>query len=60
MKLLEIFDGSLFQSQMVKNLLENEGIEVFLKDEIIGARSPVWRPSGGVKMVIADSDYIPG
>lgn len=33
MKLVEIFEGTLFQSQMVKNLLENEGIESFLKND---------------------------
>ena len=47
MKLIEIFDGNPFHAQMVKNLLENEGIESFLKDEII-ARSPIFRPDGGV------------
>jgi len=56
MKLKEIFDGNLFQSQMVKNLLENEGIESFLKDEII-ARSPIFRPGGGVRVMISESDY---
>ncbi len=34
MKLIEIFDGNPFQAQMVKNILENEGVESFLKDEI--------------------------
>lgn len=57
MKLVVIFDGSLFQAQMVKNLLENDGIESSLKDEIVGARSPVWRPGGGVKVMVNDSDY---
>jgi hypothetical protein len=35
MKIIEIFEGDSFQAQMVKNLLENEGIESFLKNEII-------------------------
>ena len=52
MKLIEIFEGNLFQAQMVKNLLENEGIESFLKDEII-ARSPIFRPAGGVRVMIS-------
>jgi hypothetical protein len=56
MKLKEIFDGELFQAQMVKNLLENEGIESFLKDEII-ARSPIFRPGGGVRVMISEFDY---
>jgi hypothetical protein len=56
MRMIEIFDGNSFQAQMVKNLLENEGIESFLKDEII-ARSPVFRPEGGVRVMISELDY---
>jgi hypothetical protein len=52
----EIFDGTIFQAQMLKNILENAGIEAFLKDEIIGSRSPLWSPSGGVKVMVADMD----
>lgn len=33
--LVEIFDGTLFQSQMVKNLLENAGIESFYKIKLL-------------------------
>lgn len=54
--MIEIFDGNSFQAQMVKNLLENEGIESFLKDEII-ARSPIFRPEGGVRVMISELDY---
>jgi hypothetical protein len=58
MKLIEVFDGTLFQAQMVKNLLENEGIESSLKDEVIGTRGGgAWRPAGGVKVVVSDLDY---
>lgn len=54
--MIEIFDGNSFQAQMVKNLLENEGIESFLKDEII-ARSPIFRPEGGVRVMISELDF---
>lgn len=54
--MIEIFDGNSFQAQMIKNLLENEGIESFLKDEII-ARSPIFRPEGGVRVMISELDY---
>lgn len=57
MKLIEIYDGSLFEAQMIQNLLENAGIESVLKDEIIGTRGAGWRPGGGVKVVVADTDY---
>ena len=58
MKLIEVFDGTLFQAQMVKNLLENEGIESSLKDEQIGTRGGgAWRPAGGVKVIVSDLNY---
>jgi hypothetical protein len=58
MRLIEIFEGTLFQAQMVKNLLDNEGIESYLKDETIGTRGgEVWRPAGGVRVIISDFDY---
>ena len=57
MRFVELYDGSLFDCQMIKNLMENEGIESFLKDEITGSRSPVWRPGGGVKIMVADLNY---
>lgn len=58
MRLVEIYEGTLFECQMIKNLLDNEGIESNLKDEIIGTRGGnVWRQTGGVKIVIADDSY---
>jgi hypothetical protein len=58
MKLIEIYDGTIFHAQMVKDLLEIEGIESSLKDEIIGTRGDsIWRPAGGVKVIISDLDY---
>lgn len=58
MKLIELYEGTLFESQMIKNLLENEGIESHLNDEIIGTRGgALWRPAGGVRIMISDTDY---
>jgi hypothetical protein len=57
MKLIELYDGTLFECQMIKNILENSGIESSLKDEIIGTRSPVWSPGSGVKLTVSDLDY---
>ena len=56
MRQVELYDGTAFECQMIKNLLENEGIESYLKDEIIG-RSPVWTASSGVKLMVSDVDY---
>ena len=57
MKLVELYDGTLFECQMIKNLLENSGIESSLKDEIIGTRSSVWSPGSGVKIIVSDINY---
>jgi hypothetical protein len=57
---ISIYTGSLFDVQMLKNLLENEGIESFLKDEFIGTIAPWYiLPSvtGSVTLVISTSDY---
>ncbi len=59
-KLIEIFAGTAWQAGMVKSLLENEGIEAFLKDEIIGTLSPWWSAPGGagaVKVIVSNADY---
>jgi hypothetical protein len=57
MKLVEIYDGTLFECQMIKNLLEINGIESYLKDQIIGTHSPEWVPGSGVKVIVSDQDY---
>ena len=57
MKLVELYDGTLIECQMIKNLLENEGIESILKDVQIGTRGGSWSPRGGVKLMVPDLDY---
>lgn len=57
MKLVELYNGSLFECQMIKNFLENAGIESFLKDEIIGTSNPAWSPGGDVRIIVSDLDF---
>ena len=58
MKLVELYEGTLFECQMIKNLLENESIESNLNNEIIGTRGgDVFRPVGGVKIIVSDDNY---
>jgi hypothetical protein len=58
MKLVELFEGTLFDCQMIKHLLEKEGIESMLNNEIIGTRGGnVFRPAGGVKIIVSDDNY---
>lgn len=48
---IEIFSGTLYEAEMVKNLLENENIEAFLKDEYIGTIAPWYSAGGGAGSV---------
>ena len=57
MKLIEVYDGTLFECQMIKNFLENEGIGSTLKDEIIGTRGGGWRSGGIVKLIASDDNF---
>jgi quercetin dioxygenase-like cupin family protein len=56
---VEVFAGTAWEAAMVKSLLENAEIEVFLKDEIRGTMVP-WHISPGgtdaVTVVVAGKD----
>ncbi len=57
---VEIFRGAVYQAQMVKNLLENAGIESWLLDEISGTLNLPWDNTGGVgtvKVTVSSADY---
>ncbi len=59
-KSVEIFKGTPWQAQMVKNLLEDSKINAFLQDEIIGSLNLPWESAGGVgqvKVIVSSSDY---
>jgi hypothetical protein len=58
MRIVELYEGTLFECQMIKNLLENEGIESSLNNEIIGTSGGnIYRPAGGVKIIVSDDNY---
>jgi Rad3-related DNA helicase len=54
-----VFSGTLLEADMVKSLLENEGIPAYLKDEYMGTMVP-WNVApggaGAVKVVVAQRD----
>jgi hypothetical protein len=56
---VEVFAGTAWEAALVKSLLENAEIEVFLKDEIRGTMAP-WNVSPGgtdaVKVVVSSKD----
>jgi hypothetical protein len=57
---LEIFAGNIVEASMVKNLLENEGINAYLKDELMGTLNPWYVTAAGVgavKVLISAFDF---
>jgi hypothetical protein len=56
---IEIFRGFIYQAHMVKNLLENSGIDAYLQDEITGTLNLPWDSAGStgmVKVTISSAD----
>ena len=54
-----VFSGNSWQAEMVKSLLKNEGIEAYLKDDIIGTIIPWYAAPGGagaVKVAVSTED----
>jgi hypothetical protein len=56
---IEVFSGNWWSAGLVKSLLEDAGLEVFMKDEIRGASviSGFDPGSGGVKLLIPRNRY---
>ena len=54
-----VFAGSAWEAGLVKTILEDEQIEVFIKDEIRGTYAP-WQVTpggaGAVKVVVSSDD----
>lgn len=58
-KLIEVYDGTAWQAGMVKSMLNDAGIEAFIKDAILGTLNPWWTAPGGagaVKVIVAEKD----
>mgnify|MGYP002152226950 CR=1 FL=1 len=53
-----MFTGISWEAEMVKNLLENEGIQVFLINEHIGTLAPFYSTPGpgSVQLVVSSLD----
>jgi len=58
-RLIEIFAGTSWEAGFIKSLLENAGIEAYLKDEIRGVSTLLISASatGGVKVLISSDNY---
>ena len=59
-KMKEVFAGSALQANMIKSMLEDTEIEVFLKDEFMGTLNPWYTSPGGagaVTVCVSSEDY---
>ena len=58
--MITVFNGTNFEAMNVRNLLENEGITVFVQDEYMSSVEPWVVTSGGlnpVKLQVDESDF---
>ena len=54
----EVFEGSLWEAELIKGLLQTEDVDCMLRDETLGAvTSPYLTSGGNVKILVNDEDY---
>jgi hypothetical protein len=58
--IVEIFSGTLWESEMIKSLLENSNIESFFKNKILNSYAYEPTSSGEVKVMISSFDFVKG
>jgi hypothetical protein len=59
-QLMEVFSGELWKATMIKNVLEDNNIQVFLQNSLMGVIEPWVVSPGGfepVKVVVSSADY---
>ena len=54
-----IFTGQSWEAEMLKNIMENNGIEAYINNEHIGTMLPFYTTPGmgAVRLVVSQSDY---
>ena len=59
-KLVEVFAGEHWQATMIQNILEDNQIQAFLDNELMGTIAP-WRVAAGgfnpVKVIVSNVNY---
>lgn len=61
LEFVEIFAGELWQAERIKEMLEDNGIQAYMKNELMGNIAPWIVTPGGtasVKINISTSDYV--
>lgn len=57
---VKVFTGIFWEAELVKNLLENEGIQAFIANEHIGTLAPFYgNPGPGAVHVVVSNPYEP-
>ncbi|MDR0891768.1 MAG: DUF2007 domain-containing protein [Mediterranea sp.] len=54
-KSVEVFSGSPWEAEIIKGLLESNGIRCVIKDGILGTLSPYIAPA--VSVLVTDEEY---
>lgn len=54
-KSVEVFSGSSWEAEIIKGLLESNGIRSVLKDGILGTLAPYIAPA--VSLLVTEEDY---
>ena len=53
-KLVEVYSGTLWQAEVIKGLLDSNGIPCAMLDETIGAVTSPYSPTSGDVVVVVD------
>ena len=60
MESFEVFAGNIVEVGLVQSLLDKDGIQTWLKDEIVGTLNPWYAAPGGsgaIKVLVLKDDY---
>ena len=60
MESIEVFAGNIVEVGLVQSLLDNDGIQSWLRDEIVGTLNPWYAAPGGtgaIKVLVLKADY---
>ena len=54
--LIEVYRGSLWEAELVKGLLESEGVQAMIKDETLSAVTSPYSGMGGTVLVMVNKE----
>lgn len=60
MESIEVFAGNIVEVGLVQSLLDNDDIQSWLKDEIVGTLNPWYAAPGGagaIKVLVLKADF---